>query len=40
VIASDAVAAYQPELHLAALRALELSGAVLAPASAIAAAWK
>ena len=40
VIATDAVAAYQPQLHQAVLRALELSGAILAPAAAIAACWK
>ena len=39
-IAQDAVAAYEPGLHQAALRSLELSGAILAPASAFAAAWK
>jgi nicotinamidase-related amidase len=40
VIAADAVAAYQPELHRAVLQALELNGAILAAASAIAVAWK
>jgi ureidoacrylate peracid hydrolase len=39
-IAQDAVAAYEPALHQAALRSLELSGAILAPASAFAALWK
>jgi ureidoacrylate peracid hydrolase len=39
-IAEDAVAAYEPALHQAALRSLELSGAILAPAAAFAAAWK
>lgn len=40
VIAADAVAAYQPELHRAALAALALNGAVLADTAALAAAWK
>ncbi len=40
VIAADAVAAYQPELHHSVLQALELNGAFLAPGAAIAAAWK
>lgn len=39
-IAEDAVAAYEPVLHQAALRALELSGAILAPASAFVLLWK
>ena len=39
-IASDAVAAYQPNLHDAALKALELNCALLAPAVDIAAAWR
>ena len=39
-IAEDAVAAYEPVLHQAALRSLELSGAILAPAAAFTAAWK
>lgn len=39
-IAEDAVAAYEPALHQAALRSLELSGAILAPAAGFAAAWK
>jgi ureidoacrylate peracid hydrolase len=40
VIAADAVAAYRPDLHRAVLQALELNGAILAPAAAIAVAWK
>jgi ureidoacrylate peracid hydrolase len=40
VIAADAVAACQPELHRAALAALELNGAVLADSAALLAAWK
>lgn len=40
LIASDAVAAYEPDLHEAALKALELSCAILASAAEIAAAWK
>jgi nicotinamidase-related amidase len=39
-IATDAVAAYQADLHAAALKALELNGATLAPVAALAAAWK
>lgn len=39
-IATDAVAAYQPDLHRAALAALELNCAILAPTHAIVAAWK
>jgi ureidoacrylate peracid hydrolase len=39
-IAEDAVAAYESGLHQAALRSLELSGAVLAPAAGFAALWK
>jgi len=39
-IASDAVAAYQPDLHEAALKALELNCALLAPTADIAVAWK
>lgn len=39
-IASDAVAAYQPDLHAAALAALALNGATLVPVAALAAAWK
>ena len=39
-VAADAVAAYEPALHQAALRSLELSGAILAPAAAFAASWK
>jgi ureidoacrylate peracid hydrolase len=39
-IAPDAVAAYQPDLHDAALKALELNCALLAPAADIALAWK
>ena len=39
-IASDAVAAYQPELHEAALKALELNCALLTPAAEIVATWK
>ena len=40
VIASDAVAAYHPDLHRAVLQALELNGAILGSAATIAAAWK
>lgn len=39
-IATDAVAAYQPDLHQAALKALELNGATLVPVAALVAAWK
>jgi ureidoacrylate peracid hydrolase len=39
-IAADAVAAYEAPLHQAALRSLELSGAILAPVADFAAAWK
>jgi nicotinamidase-related amidase len=40
VVAADAVAAYQPELHRATLEALALNGAVLAETEALRAAWK
>jgi len=40
VIAEDAVAAYQLDLHSAALRALELNGAILADTTRLIAAWK
>lgn len=40
VIACDAVAAYQPDLHQGALAALELNGAILADTAALVAAWK
>jgi ureidoacrylate peracid hydrolase len=40
VVAADAVAAYQPELHRATLTALALNGAVLAQTEALLAAWK
>jgi nicotinamidase-related amidase len=40
VLAADAMAAYQPELHRAVLQVLELNGAILAPTAAIAATWK
>jgi nicotinamidase-related amidase len=40
VIATDAVAAYAPDLHRAALKALEINLATLADTAAIAAAWK
>jgi nicotinamidase-related amidase len=40
VIAVDAVAAYQPALHQAALLALELNGAMLAETAELAGAWK
>ena len=40
LIAEDAVAAYEPALHQAALRSLELSGAILAPAEAFRVSWK
>ena len=39
-IAPDACAAYEDDLHRGALKALRLSGAILAPAAAFAAAWK
>jgi nicotinamidase-related amidase len=39
-IASDAVAAYRGDLHDAALKALELNGAVLVSTAAAIAAWK
>ena len=39
-IAADAVAAYEAPLHQAALRSLELSGAILAPVADFAAVWK
>lgn len=39
-IVQDAVAAYEPALHQAALRSLELSGAIVAPVAAFATAWK
>lgn len=39
-IAKDAVAAYTPDLHQAALKALELNCAILADAGEILAAWK
>ena len=39
-IARDAVAAYEPGLHQAALKALELNCAILADSGEIAAAWK
>jgi len=39
-IAKDAVAAYAPDLHQAALKALELNCAILIGADEIAAAWK
>ena len=38
-IARDAVAAYAPDLHQAALKALELNCAILASSAEIAAAW-
>lgn len=38
-IASDACAAYEAALHDGALRALEMSGATVAPAAEFAAAW-
>jgi nicotinamidase-related amidase len=40
VIASDACAAYEPDLHHHALRALEMSGATIAGSAAVAAGWK
>jgi nicotinamidase-related amidase len=40
VIAADAVAAYQPALHRAALEALELNRAILADSAALLAVWK
>ena len=39
-IASDAVAAYEPDLHKGALKALALNCAVLAPTTDILLAWK
>jgi ureidoacrylate peracid hydrolase len=39
-IAADAVAAYEKDLHEAALKALELNCAILAASADIAAAWK
>ncbi|HXS06158.1 MAG TPA: cysteine hydrolase [Rhizomicrobium sp.] len=39
-VARDAVAAYTPDLHRAALKALELNCAILADCAEIAAAWK
>ena len=39
-IAKDAVAAYTPDLHQAALKALELNCAILLGSAEIAAAWK
>ncbi len=39
-IASDAVAAYEPDLHQGALKALELNCALLATGADIQAAWK
>ncbi len=39
VIAADACAAYEPALHDSTLRALALSGVILAPLSDILAAW-
>jgi ureidoacrylate peracid hydrolase len=40
VIATDAVAAYEPALHRAALKALEINLAILADTAAISDAWK
>ena len=40
VIASDAVAAYEPDLHKGALKALALNCATLAPTAEILSAWK
>ncbi len=40
IIASDAVAAYEPGLHLASLKALELNCALLASSAEIAATWE
>lgn len=39
-IAQDAVAAYEADLHFGALKALELSGAILAPAAQFVRLWK
>lgn len=39
-IAQDACAAYEDDLHRGALKALRLSGAILAPVADFAAAWK
>lgn len=39
-IAADACAAYEDSLHHGSLRALELSGAVLAPVAGLVSAWK
>ena len=40
VIAADACAAYEPELHRHALQSLEMSGAVITPSAVLAANWK
>lgn len=40
VLAADAMAAYQPDLHQAALRTLELNGATLARTADLVAAWE
>ena len=40
VIASDACAAYEPDLHRHALRALELSGAAIITSADLMSAWK
>jgi ureidoacrylate peracid hydrolase len=40
IIASDAVAAYEPDLHQGALKALELNCAMLAATANILSAWK
>jgi isochorismate hydrolase len=39
-IASDACAAYEDSLHREALRALEMSGAILATTAQFASAWE
>ena len=40
VIAADACAAYEPDLHRHALQALGMSGATIASSAAVAAGWK
>jgi nicotinamidase-related amidase len=40
IIATDAVAAYQPDLHRAVLEALSLNGAILADTASLVASWK
>jgi len=40
ILATDAAAAYAPDLHRGTLKALEVNGAILADSATIAAAWK